>query len=375
MSQEVRQIPAEISATNEKAQNGVKPGSELFQKRWFCVALYPSGKTFKQDAESPIAFLEILNRSSVAWVDFITDDMDKDLPLAAAQLGFTGTLISSLSGDTPLKYLDFDTELWMNYPCIQIRGLYVKAYPLMMLMRKNFVFTLHTSMVDRRFTRLRRYSDTILKKIPLAAVPEDKLTIVMNRIIDTNNDSNFRHLRVIEELGDQLNQDLMNTQTPRERLGPEIYQLKHALITYMNALWDSVDVLHTLRYGDAELITNDEKLMDIISLMTDEVKSQIGLAEHMSEVIASGLEVMQAIYNNQLQIINNRLALVLTYLTIVGTAILVPNTLATMLSNPVFDIGPEDMWWYIVLMVVSTFLATCLVYLWVKKRGWLKKTD
>jgi len=71
----------------------------------------------------------------------------------------------------------------------------------------------------------------------------------------------------------------------------------------MNALWESVDVLHALRYGDAELITNDDKLLDMLIVMTDEVKSQIGLAEHMSEVLASGLEVMQTIYNNQLQML------------------------------------------------------------------------
>ena len=91
----------------------------------------------------------------------------------------------------------------------------------------------------------------------------------------------------------------------------------------------------------------------------------------MSEVIASGLEVMQTIYNNQLQTLNNRLALVITYLTIVGTAILVPNTLATMFGSSVFDIGPGDLWWYLVLMVLSTALATFLVYWWLKKRGWV----
>ena len=139
----------------------------------------------------------------------------------------------------------------------------------------------------------------------------------------------------------------------------------------MNALWESVDVLHTLRYGDAELITNDEKLLNLISMMIDEVKSQIGLAEHMSEVLASGLEVMQTIYNNQLQSLNNRFALVMTYLTIVGTAVLVPNTLATIFGNSVFDIGPQDLWWYVTLMVGATLGATFIVWWWLRKKGWL----
>jgi magnesium transporter len=347
--------------------------TELFQKRWFCVGLYPSGKTFKQDAESPIPFLETMNRSVVSWVDYITDDPIKDIASVAAQMGFSEAFISSLTGDTQLHYQDFDDEMWMRLPSIQIRGVDVTAHPLIMLIRKNFVFTMHVSLVDKRFIRLRRYSDTILKKIPLDGLPEDKLTILISRIIDANNDSNFRHLRVIEERGDDLNEALMNTTTDRAALGPRIYEMKHALITYMNSLWDSVDVLHALRYGDAELITNDEKLLEIISVMTDEVKSQIGLAEHMSEVLASGLEVMQTIYNNQLQVLNNRFSLVITYLTIVGTAVLVPNTIATILGNTVFNIGPEDWWWYLILMVVATVGATSAMWLWLKSKGWMPK--
>lgn len=359
------QIPESTSTANVT--------SELFQKRWFCVGLYSSGTTFKQDAESPTPFLPIINRSLITWVDCITDDPVKELPIAAAQLGFSEAFITSLFVDSQLHYQDLDTEMWMRFPAIQIRQTNVKAYPLLMLIKKNLVVTMHTSLVDKRFIRLRRYSDGILKKIPLEAMVEDKLTILLTRIIDANNDSNFRHLRVIEERGDDLNEDLMNIKTDRSQLGPKIYEMKHALITYMNALWDSVDVLHALRYGDAEIITNDEKLLNMISVMIDEVKGQIGLAEHMSEVLASGLEVMQTIYNNQLQSLNNRIALVMTYLTIVGTAVLVPNTLATIMGNSVVDIGPSDLWWYIIMMVGATLVATVAVWWWLRKMGWLPK--
>jgi magnesium transporter len=231
----------------------------------------------------------------------------------------------------------------------------------------------HVSLVDKRFIRLRRYSDTILRKIPVDGLPEDKLTILVTRIIDANNDSNVRHLRAIEEQGDDLNAIMMDPKTDRMLIGPKIYELKHALIVYMNALWESVDVLHALRYGDAELITNDEKELNMISIMADEIKSQIGLAEHMSDVLASGLEVMQSIYNNQLQISNNKLAMVVAYLTIIGTALLVPNTIATMLGDAVFEIGPHDMVWYAPLMFFGTTGAVVLSWWWVKKVGLLPK--
>ena len=139
---------------------------ELTQKRWFCMSLDSSGKTFKQEAENPNSFLEVINRSVVAWVDFITDDPLKDLPFVASQLGFSESFISTASGVNQLNYQDFDSEMFMKLPSIQIRGSEVKAHPLLFLIRKNMVFTMHVRLVDKRFIRLRRYSEAILKRIP-----------------------------------------------------------------------------------------------------------------------------------------------------------------------------------------------------------------
>jgi len=362
--------------TNETTQKAVTSQSETFQKRWFCVALSPSGNTVKIDAESPAAFLEALSHSTIAWIDYWTDNFDKDAPVAAAQLGFSDLLISSLTGDSRLTYQDFDTEMGIKLPSIQVRQLDVQAHPLLLFLQKNFVLTVHPVNIDRRFIRLRRYSDTVLRKIPLNACIEDKLTLLLIRIIDETNERNFEHLQQIDERGDELSKDLMDPTTPRDRLGPKIYEMKHALITYLNALWQSVDVLHALRYGDAQLITDDPTLLYRINLLTEDVNRQISLAEHLSEVLASGLEVLQSIYNNQLQALNNRLALVMTYLTIVGTAVLVPNTLATIFSSSAFDLKSNDIGWYVALLVISTIVSTWLVYWWVKRQGWIpRKVD
>jgi magnesium transporter len=166
-------------------------------------------------------------------------------------MGFSESLVSFLTSGTVLNYQDFDSEMWMQLPSIQIRGTAVNAYSMSLLIKKNLVFTVHLRNVDKRFIRLRRYSEAILRRIPVDVASKDRLTILLSRIIDANNDSNFRHLRVIEEFGDELNRDLMDSNTDRTQLGPKIYEMKHALIIYMNALWESVDVLHAIRYGDA----------------------------------------------------------------------------------------------------------------------------
>jgi magnesium transporter len=103
----------------------------------------------------------------------------------------------------------------------------------------------------------------------------------------------------------------------------------------------------------------------------------------MSEVLASGIEATQAIYNNQLTIANNQLAIsnirltelnnrfakLVAYLTIVGTALLIPNTIATMLGNSVWVFGPDFLFGYLSLMVGATALGSLLMWLWIKKTG------
>ncbi len=351
------------------------------------MALDSSCKTCKQETESPTQLLDIIGKSTVIWVDYTSDDPVKDLPALAAKMGFSELLISSVSGGSELNYQDFDSEMFMRLPSIQIRGHDVQPYPLLFLIKKGMVFTIHSRLVDKRFIRLRRYSDVIMRRVPIDVPPEIKLTLLLSRIIDANNDSNFRHLRVIEEFGDDLNKDLMDTDTDRTLLAPKIYDMKHALIVYMNALWESADVLHAIRYGDAELLTDDEHVLNKISFLADEVKSQLGLSEHMSEVLASGIEATQSIYNNQLTIannqltisnnqltkMNNRFALLAAYLAIVGTALLIPNTIATMLGNSVWVYGPADFGLYITLIIGATLAGSFVMWFWIRKHDLLPK--
>jgi magnesium transporter len=86
----------------------------------------------------------------------------------------------------------------------------------------------------------------------------------------------------------------------------------------------------------------------------------------MSEVLASGLEVLQSLYNNQLQTLNNRMALTMTWLTILGTAVLVPNTLATVIGS-MLGMDSETLVWYSAVLILSTLNATYLAYWWVRR--------
>jgi magnesium transporter len=149
--------------------------------------------------------------------------------------------------------------------------------------------------------------------------------------------------------------------------------MKHSLISYLNALWRTLDVLNSLRHGDADVITDNNKVLVKIGLLADDVNRQISTAEHTSEVLASGLEVLQSLYNNQLQTLNNRMTLAVAWLTILGTALLVPNTIATFYGS-IQGIDTPNLIWYAGITVLATINATVLAFWWVQKKVIMPKS-
>jgi magnesium transporter len=328
------------------------------------------GTTCEYEARDATEFLDKTQEAHVAWIDYIVDDLQEGAKKTAVAFGFSEQLVTQLMKSKRADYVDFDSELGLLIPSIIVSGFDVKIEYLLVLMRKNLVVTIHTTEV-KRFIRIRRYAKIFMKKIKSHLPMADKLTLVLTRIIDENNARNFDHLREIEENSDKLSEKLATTNSHRDELGKDIHLMKHALIIYLSALWETVDVLTSLRYGDPELLSDNPVMLQRVGALVSEVHAHIGLAEHMSDVLASGLEVIQSIYNNQLQILNNKLAMLVAYLTVIGTAVLVPNTIATAMSSPAFNLTPQDEGWYLALLVGSTIISTIVAYWWVKTKGLL----
>jgi magnesium transporter len=347
-------------------------GNQILDKHFFYVARHEE-QISQGCSDSPEGFQEKISGAKIAWLDYWIEDLAKEAPSVAEKFGFSKRLATELLKKRSSGYEDYDSELGLKIPAVSVRGNDVTANPVLILMRKNMILTIHSGVVQR-FIRFRRYAEVYLRKVPKQASQNDNVTMMLIRLIDENNESNFDHLREIEEHGDEMSKLMMDMNTPRTQLGPQIYSMKHALIVYLDSLWATLTVLNALRYGDAELITDSPRLIERIGLLSNDVTRQIELSEHMSEVLASGLEVLQSIYNNQLQILNNRMAFAMTYLTILGTAVLVPNTIATVMSNTAYNLQPQDAGWYTAVLIGSTVISTLIAYWFVKKRGWMPKT-
>lgn len=331
-----------------------------------CVAIQKAGKITRTQGKTAEEFIPVLQNSEIAWINFTVCDIEKEGTEIAIKLGFSGSIVSTLLKGYYAWIEDYDTEMGIMVPAVMISGLDLKSSPLIILVRKDLIVTIHSQDIQR-LINFSRYADHYVKRFPADMPLHDKLTMMLVRILDENNNVNFEQLREIEEHADEMSKMLMDASSSRVLIGKKVYEMKHTLITYLNMLWRTLDVLHTLRFGDSDLVSDDSKVLSQVGLLADDVNRQIALSEHMSSVLASGLEVLQTLYNNQLQILNNRMALTMTWLTILGTAVLVPNTLATYFGA-INDVDDMTKIFYTSLLLISTVNATLLAWWWVRRK-------
>ena len=333
----------------------------------FCVAMLKNGSTVKIEGK-PEEFLQTIKDADFAWINVQVDDLKEDGGKIASMLGFAPAIIHELVAQRFSGYDDHTAELGLLLPAVRVRKLEVEINKLIILIKSNLIVTIHGEHVTR-LVKFARYAVTSFKKVPKNLDDVDKISLILIRILDENNERNFDGIRSIQEQGEEISKYLIQPSAPRQELGNDIYKMKHALISYLEALWATLDVVHYLRYGDAELITDDPIILQKVGMLSTDLTRQISISEQMSTVLASGLEVLQSIYNNQLTILNNRMALIAVWLAVLGTAFIVPNTIATILGTAI----GEHLEWYTQLWIigVSTIFSVVLAYWFVKQKGFM----
>jgi len=400
----------------------------------FCFTLTKSGTQSKRSSKIE-DFLPLIEQASIAWIDLKVEDFERETLEAGTKIGFSELLIKQLltrvGDDIRFKggYEDYDTEMGLLLPSIYVKGLDITINPVFMLLKKNIVVTIRSNKTHV-FRNLHRYAEPFLKRLPQELKQEDLLTLLLIRILDENNERNFEQLHEIDKWSEDLTRDLNDEGIVRRAVGDQIYQMKLTLVRYLSCLWGTSDTLNSIRYGDADIVSDDAQILDKISLLIREVRDNLSLADHLSDVLASGLEILQSIHNNQLQdrnnllqdrnnvlqgknnkladlnnklqeknnllqeknnkmqeysnqmtllnnrltVLNNKITLLAAFLAILSAGFIVPNTIATVMSQTnIFVFSPADMGWYLTLIVASTILTTILVWLWVRRKGLLPK--
>jgi len=412
-----------VTNWQEKANT---PSDEKNQSLCFTLSAGGTQSTRSSHLED---FFPLIEQASIAWTDIKVDDFEKEIVETGMKFGYSELLIKQLLtrlGDGTRflgGYEDYDTEMGLLLPAISAKGSDITINPVVLLLKQNVIVTIRSNKTHV-FRNLHRYAETFMRRLPKNLNQVDWLTLLLIRIADENNERNFEQLQEIDKGSENLTKDLRTDCAVRSEVGDEIYQMKLTLVRYLSCLWGTSDTLNSLRYGDANLLSDDTQVLDKISMLIREVRDHLSLAEHLSEVLASGLECLQSIHNNQLQdrnnilqdrnnvlqeknnkladlnnklqgknnllqeksnkltmlnnrlsVLNNRITLLAVFLAIIGAGFVVPNTIATVMSQTnIFIFTPADMGWYLTLITASTVVATLLVWFWVKKKGLLPKT-
>ena len=353
----VHNADAKIEPAARQSFNNITPT--------FCVAMLKNGSTVKLEGNVK-EFIATVNEADFAWINIQIDDLQEEGKKVASMLGFNTALIEELASQRFSGYDDHTTELGLLLPAVRVNQLEVEINKLIILIKNNIIVTIHGAHVTR-LVKFARYAVTFFKKVPKNLDDIDKISLVLVRILDENNERNFDGIRSIQEQGEEISKYLIETTGFRQQLGTDIYKMKHALISYLEALWATLDVVHYLRYGDAELITDDPIILQKVGMLSTDLTRQISISEQMSTVLASGLEVLQSIYNNQLTVLNNRLSLLAVWMAVAGTAFIVPNTIATVFGTPI----GEHLGWRMMLLILfsSSIISVVIVYWFVKQKG------
>ena len=337
----------------------------------FCVAMLKNGSTVKIEGNVE-EVLPTIKEADFAWINVQVNNLKEEGGKIASMLGFNPSIVHELESQRFSGYDDQTTELGLLLPAVRVMKLDVEINKLIVLMKNNLIITMHGEHVTR-LVKFARYAVTSFKKVPKNLDDIDKISLVLIRILDENNERNFDGIRAIQEQGEEISKYLIQPSAPRQELGSDIYKMKHALISYLEALWATLDVVHYLRYGDAEIITDDSIILQKVGMLSTDLTRQISISEQMSTVLASGLEVLQSIYNNQLTMLNNRMSMIAVWMGVLGAAFIVPNTIATIFGTPI----AEHLSWQtqLIIIVLSTLFSGLFAYWLFKKKGLIPKVE
>ncbi|MBI2652060.1 hypothetical protein HYX00_01225 [Candidatus Woesearchaeota archaeon] len=155
----------------------------------FCVAMLKNGSTVKIEGKAE-EFLQTIKEADFAWINVQVDELKEEGGKVASMLGLAPSIVYELESQRFSGYDDHTTELGLLLPAVRVRELDVEVNKLIILIKNNLIVTIHGEHVTR-LVKFARYAVTFFKKVPKNLDDVDKISLVLIRILDENNERNF----------------------------------------------------------------------------------------------------------------------------------------------------------------------------------------
>ncbi|MGI0027589.1 MAG: CorA family divalent cation transporter [Nitrosopumilaceae archaeon] len=321
------------------------------------AGLESDGTPFKKPSIQIEEAAKTISVGNLTWIECVVDSITADTPSILQNLGITMDAGVLLSGYVS-SYEDRGETLGLMLPFVVTGNNKTQTSPILIFIKKDLIVTIHDD-YGGKIARLYNYSSTLLRK--LSKDPQhwaDRQTVLLARIIDEISETNFSILRLIVERTEQLELDLAGSRQIERDLSLELSNMKTSLLTFLNAVWATYDTVQNLKYGDAEMVSDDDSILAKFEVILGRLDRQIQMSENLMQMIATGINVIQTQ-------VSNKLGFLLVWFTVAGTAVLVPNTLATVFS--IFPDHQDNFAWMLPTIIISTILSAFVTYKYTKR--------
>ena len=311
------------------------------------------GVPFKKESIALDEAAKTIAIGNLTWIECVVDDIVDETPKILEKLDIKMDPKLLLSGYVT-AYEDAGDTLGIMLPFIVTGDSRTQTSPVLIFMKKDLIVTIHDD-YGGKITKLYNYSNSLMRKLPKE--PEqwaDRQTILLFRLMDEVSETNFSTLRTIVEQAEQLEIDLAGSRQTDRDIGFELSNMKRSLLTYLNAVWATHDTVRNVKFGDPDMLTDDDDILEKFEVILGRLDRQIQMAENVMEIISTGVTIIQAETTN-------KLTKLIVWLTVAATAVLVPNTIATIFGIPDLQIS----WtWIIPILILSTLFSVIVTYRW-----------
>ena len=314
------------------------------------------GVPFKKESVNLEEAARIISLGNLTWIEVVVDDIVAETPQILERLGITMEASTLLSGYIT-EYEDAGDTLGIMLPFIFTGENRTQTSPCLIFMKKDLILTIHDD-YGGKITKLYNYTDTLMRKLPQS--PDswaERQTMLLFRLLDEVSETNFSVLRSIVERAEQIEVDLAGARQITRDLSLELSNMKRSVLSFLNAVWATHDVVRNLKYGDPDMVSDDDDILEKFEVVLATLDRQIQMAENVLEVISTGITAINTESSNQL-------TKLIVWLTVAATAVLVPNTLATIFGIPDLDISFT---WVIPVLIIATIISSVITYIWTKQ--------
>jgi len=257
------------------------------------------GVPFKRESIALDEAAQTISIGNLTWIECVVDDIVTEAPKILEKLDIKMDPKVLLSGYVS-AYEDIGDTLGIMLPFIVTGDSRTQTSPVLIFMKKDLILTIHDD-YGGKITKLYNYSTSLMSKLPKE--PEqwaDRQTILLFRLMDEVSETNFSSLRTIVEQAEQLEIDLAGSRQAERDIGFEISNMKRSLLTFLNAVWATHDTVRNVKFGDPDMLTDDDDILEKFEVILGRLDRQIQMAENVMDIISTGVTIIQTETSNKL---------------------------------------------------------------------------